>query len=108
MRKQIQRRLVAGEIDELVEAYRSGAKVQELAARFSVHSSTVSRTLEREGVRSRNRRLGRDEIQLAVELYKLGGSLANVSEELNVSHTTIWKALRREGVALRDRHGRER
>ena len=106
--RQVQRRLVPGEIVAMVEAYRSGARVGELAARFGVHPATVSRALEREGVRERTRSLSDAAIRQAIDLYRRGEPLAAVGRQLGASDTTIWNVLRLAGVQLRDRHGRER
>jgi transposase-like protein len=100
------RRLEAHEIDALVDGYRSGATVYELARRFRIHRSTVSLILERQGVSRRYRLIEGDRLRRAVRLYRAGRSLSQVGDELGVSRSTAALALKRAGVPLRQRPGR--
>src|SRR5438132_7089232 len=68
--RQVQRRLVPGEIAVMVEAYRSGARIGEVADQFGVHPATVARSLEPEGVRERTRSLSDVAIRQAIDLYR--------------------------------------
>jgi len=45
-----QRRLSPTDIDDLVNAYRAGATINQLAAEFSIHRTTVAEHLDRLGV----------------------------------------------------------
>jgi DNA-directed RNA polymerase specialized sigma24 family protein len=47
------RKLSSDEVDVLVERYRSGATMMELAELFNIHRTTVSAHLRRAGVRTR-------------------------------------------------------
>lgn len=49
-RRQVQRRLPASTIDELVEAYHEGASVPQLVKRYSISRVTVLSHLERRGI----------------------------------------------------------
>ncbi len=106
--KQMQRRLGPEEIDELVAAFQAGATLREVAAQFGVHRTTVSKQLERRGVRRRQRSLDSSELAEALRLYRTGLSTIAIGQQLGFDGGTIWQALRRAGVQLRDSHGRER
>jgi hypothetical protein len=102
------KQLTAVEVDALVDGYRSGATVYELAARFSIHRNTVSQHLNREGVARRRQGLGDDQVDHAVRLYRAGQSLARIGARLDVDAGTVHSALRARGVRMRDTHGRDR
>ncbi|HEY1644794.1 MAG TPA: hypothetical protein VGF75_00225 [Candidatus Saccharimonadales bacterium] len=53
--KQIQHRLKPEEIDQLVNAYKAGELVKDLADRFLIHRTTVIEHVKRSGVKLRNR-----------------------------------------------------
>jgi len=100
------RRLSSTEVTQLVELFRGGKSMRELAHKFGIHRVTVSRLLERESVDRRNRGLAASEIDQAVELYAEGKSLARIGEHFGVDHGTVWRQLRKRGVKMRDTHGR--
>ena len=99
------RRLENHEVDDLVEAYRNGSTVYELAHAFGIHRNTVSATLDRRGVPRRNSKLTGDSVGRATDLYASGLSLAAVGGELGVHASTVASALRRGGVQPRPRAG---
>jgi DNA-binding MarR family transcriptional regulator len=103
---QMNRRLSSAELTQLVELYRSGKSMRELAHQFGIHRVTVSRLLKREGVELRNGGLSADEIDHAVALYAEGKSLARIGEHFGVDHGTVWRHLKKRGVRMRDTHGR--
>lgn len=100
------RRLDAHEIDALVDGYRAGLTVYELACRFRIHRSTVSLILERQGVSRRYRRLEGERFSQAEKLYLAGRSLSQIGDELGVNRSTVALALKKAGVQLRPRPGR--
>jgi DNA-binding NarL/FixJ family response regulator len=51
---QKQHRLKPEEIDDLVYAYQAGELVEDLAARFSIHRTTVIEHVRRSGIKMRN------------------------------------------------------
>jgi hypothetical protein len=104
--KQAQRRLGASETAELVAAYREGAGVNVLAARFGVHRQTVNEILRREGVALRRRGLSAEQIADAGRRYAAGWSLARLGEKFGVDGTTVWRALVAAGVPMRSPNGR--
>lgn len=91
----------------LVDAYRAGATVYELAARFGIHRVTVSAHLHRQGVTVRRQGLDDEGVAHAIRLYEDGWSLTRIGGRLDVDPTTVWTALKAQGVTMRDTHGRE-
>lgn len=53
-RMQVQHRLKPEEIDELVYAYQAGELIEDLAARFSIHRTTVIEHVKRNGLKLRS------------------------------------------------------
>jgi len=94
--------LTSDEVAEVVEAYRHGAGVRELARRYGVHRHTIDRHLERAGVVERPVvRMTPSVVARARELYEWGWSTQRIGRELGVSGSTVWKGLKREGVRMR-------
>lgn len=90
------------EVAELVEAYRRGAGVRELARRYGVHRHTVDRHLERAGVVKRPMvKMTPEVVARARKLYEQGWSTQRLGPELGVSASTVYKALKRDGVKMR-------
>jgi lambda repressor-like predicted transcriptional regulator len=94
------------QIQQLVDGYRAGATVLELAEEAGLHRMTVSGILKRAGVTLRLGSMGTEDIALARRLYKSGLSLARVAEQVPFNPNTIRMELVRHGVAMRDSHGR--
>ena len=95
------------EVACLCKAYREGATVYELAARFGCHRNSVSKHLKRNGVKMRLQPLSEGQILKAIELYESGLSLTKVSGLLEVCAGTVHARLRERGVIMRDSHGRQ-
>jgi len=107
-RYQMNRWLTRAEGDRVVQLYRNGKSMRDLAHQFGVHPTTVSATLRREGVELRKRGLDAGQIDEAVNLYAAGNSLARIGDHFGVDHGTVWRQLRKRGVKMRDTHGRPR
>jgi AraC-like DNA-binding protein len=106
-RRQAQRRLARPEIEALVDQYRGGTQeLQELAAEFGVHRTTVAAHLDRAGVTVRRKALTAAQIDEATRLYESGWSLARIGRHLGVYPTSVYYRLRQAGVRLRPRPGR--
>lgn len=101
-------RLNAAQLDQLVQSYRAGATVYDLAALFSIDRRTVSMHLKRQGEQLRRRPPPADLINEMVRMYRSGLSLARVSEGVGVSAGTVLRQLNDRGVTTRDTHGRPR
>jgi hypothetical protein len=106
--KQVHKRLLSAQVDQLVSDYRGGAKLTDLVAKFGVSRGTVSKLLESRGIPRRYRKLSTDDIHKMVDLYRTGQSLAKVGAQLDVDPNTVRHHLLRAGVAMRDSHGRQR
>lgn len=95
-------KLSPAEIDNLVDEYRLGATVYELAERLGIHRQTVSAHLHREGVAMRSRvRMTPRLVKHATELYEAGWSTVRIGKELGLGTSTVGKALKRAGVRMR-------
>ena len=104
---QIQKRLDAGHVADLVTSYQAGTTVDDLAATYQINRTTVLAHLKRQGVKRRRSRLQRVDIDKAVHLYAAGHSVDSVARELRVGSTTVRRVLKARGVELR-RQGRKR
>lgn len=105
--RQVQVRLKPEQIEELVEAYRAGASLPELSARFGLNEHTAAEHLERHGIERRATRakLSPEDIEKAAELYRSGLSWVAIAEQFDVDPKTIGTWLKRAGVPMRPRKG---
>ncbi len=93
--------LQSSKVAELLDGYRAGASVKDLAARFGIHRATVTHHLHRNRVSVRQRGLDDHQIDHAVHLHQDGLSLVEVGAHLNVHAETIRQALRARGIQMR-------
>jgi len=93
----VPRRLNVEETSDLVQGYRAGLTVYELASQFGIHRGMVSGVLEREEVQRRRRPLSTSQVEEPSVLYENGWSLARVGEELGCDASTVWRALAKLG-----------
>ena len=103
--RQVHRRLQAGDLDELAEAYLAGATLAQLGERLRTHRATIASELERRGVARRYRLVEGEQLDLAIQSYQDGNSVVTIGKELGVAGETIRKALIQAGVKLRPRRG---
>lgn len=89
------------EMARLVERYKAGASVYELAVEFGVHRTIISRRLKGAGVKLRRQPLTPEQVATAAGLYAEGMSLAAVGNELGVHASTVHQALGQTGVVMR-------
>jgi DNA-binding IclR family transcriptional regulator len=94
------------EISKLIKEYELGASVKELAQRFGIHRTTVTKQLQQHGVELRRAGLTSDDVTTASVLYADGWSLAKLGRKFDVDATTVWRALRISGVTMRTPAGR--
>jgi DNA-binding CsgD family transcriptional regulator len=102
--RQVQRRLSESEVNALLGRHAAGASLDELAAEFGVHRTTVRNHLDRAGVERRSGFAERH-VDEARALYESGLSLARVGKRLGVSGDTIRLVFRAHGIEVRDRPG---
>ena len=102
-----QRRLSPTNIDDLVEAYKAGATISQLAVEFNVHRTTVVGHLDRHGVPRHSEQTAWDDeiLSQAAELYAAGLSLADVAQQYGIDAQTVANRFRRAGVPVRPRRG---
>jgi DNA-directed RNA polymerase specialized sigma24 family protein len=103
--RQVQHRLDLTEIDQLVQSYREGAGVKELATMFGISRQTVSDHLDRAAVERRRRGLTEKEILKAAVLYGEGWSLKRLGDRFGIDAETVRQALLKGGVQMRPRNG---
>ena len=102
-----QRRLSPTAADDLVEAYRAGATISQLAVEFGVHRTTVAGHLDRHGVPRHSEQTAWDDeiLTRAADLYATGSSLADVADQFGIDAQTVANRFRRADVAARPRRG---
>jgi transposase len=103
-----QRRLSVAQVAKLKAAYRSGAAVNDLAARFKIHRSTVLEHLNRSDTPRRYPALDAFQVEEAAQLYEGGQSLRAIGIHFGRHAATVRLALIKVGVRLRDRNGWKR
>ena len=104
--RQLQRRLTADEIDELLEAYMNGEPIRDIAFRHGVHRTTVIGHVTRRGLPRRSEQAWTDqELRTAARLYASGKSLAAVGQHFGIDAATVANRFRRAGVPIRARRG---
>jgi DNA-directed RNA polymerase specialized sigma24 family protein len=101
----VQHRLRATEVDEVVAAYLAGERVNDLAARFGVHRTTVMAHLARRGAKRPTRDWDTGALGTAAALYNQGLSLAAVADRFGINPSTVANRFRRAGVTIRPRRG---
>jgi IS30 family transposase len=83
------RRPSQGQSLELAAAYQQGATYAELGERYGTQRQTISRAVERTGVRRRYRLIGPDELALATTMYESGQSSAAIAANVGVAPGTV-------------------
>jgi DNA-binding CsgD family transcriptional regulator len=100
--KQVQHRLRPAEIEQLKQAYESGATLRDLARGFQINRGTAAELLEREGLTRRGKGPSESDVQEAITLYEAGLSTAKIGQSLGFSADTIRNRLVAKGVRIRD------
>ena len=89
----------------MVRAYQAGAAMKELAIRFGVHRTSISRYLHALGVPLRRQGLQEGDLPEAARLYEEGWSLARLGEKYECHLTDVHQKLKAFGVKMRPRPG---
>lgn len=95
--------LSPAQVDNLLQEYRAGVSVRELAQRYEVHRATVTAHAHRHGLPPRRRSLDHDEQTEAAQLYQDGLTMRQVAERFAVSPPAVRTALVRQAVPIRAR-----
>jgi transposase-like protein len=98
---QVQTWLTSEQIAGLVEAYRSGSTVKDLAATHGIHRTTVLEHLKRQQVPRRRSKLNPVDINKAARMYAEGRSGEAIAIELRVGASTVRRELKKAGVEVR-------
>ena len=104
-RIQTQRHFDSKEQLNVVDAYRQGKTMNEVARQFGLHRTTVRAMLDRAGVSVRPREMSPAQVGLATKLYGDGLSLKQVGERLGFNAQTIANRLVAAGVRMRSARG---
>jgi len=102
--RQRQTRLTAQQVSELIARHERGARIDELAATFDVHRTTVMTHLDRADAERRSGVIQRH-LEEARRLYEAGSSLARVADHFGVDGETVRQAFKNAGISLRPRRG---
>ena len=102
--RQRQRHLTPDEVFNLLVAYEQGGTINELAATFGIHRTTVLEHIRRQGAPRRTGVVLR-RIHEAQRLYELGWSLRRVGDHLGVDAETVRQTFKGAGLELRPRNG---
>jgi AraC-like DNA-binding protein len=102
-----QRQLRAHDVDALVEHYRAGETIIQLAGRFGINRTTVIAHLDRRGVERRAiaKQWDHETLTSAARSYADGSSLADIAAQFGLDPSTIANRFRRAGVSIRPRRG---
>lgn len=93
--------LTAAEVEQILDRYRAGERIQTIAVDLEVDRRQIRKLLYEHGAASPPVRLTARQIRRAAELYERGSSLADVAEQFGVSATTIRRCLTKQGVDTR-------
>jgi transposase-like protein len=91
------------QVSELVAKHERGVAINEIAATFGIHRTTVMTHLDRAGVQRRTGRMQRS-LGEARSMYESGASLSCVAKQFGVDAETVRRAFKSAGTSLR--HGR--
>ena len=104
--RQVQHRLASAEAEQLLEQYRVGVPVAELAANYRVNRTTVLAHARRAGLSRNGLKLPADRLDQAAAMYEAGNSLRVIGRTMGVAENTVRSALIARGVGIRPRLGR--
>jgi DNA invertase Pin-like site-specific DNA recombinase len=97
-------KLTEEQVSELVAMHARGTPIDELAAGFDIHRTTVMTHLDRAGAERRTGLIQRH-LNEAHSLYESGSSLARVAEHFGVDAETVRRAFNDAGISMRPRRG---
>jgi hypothetical protein len=83
--RQVHRRLLPAQIDELVACYQGGATLRELSEQFQIHRASISIVLDRQNVPGRYRMVEGERLEGAIRDYNNGDSIISIANKLGVA-----------------------
>jgi hypothetical protein len=103
----VQRRLSAGDIDDICAVYVSGTSIDALARSHRVNRTTIISHLDQHGVARRRvvRKMTDALVAEAAVEYLDGHSLAIVANKFNVAIRTLRREFNKAGITIRPRQG---
>jgi len=99
-----QRCLSDDQVHSLVEAYEAGVAINELAAEFHVHRTTVLDHVNRAGTKRRYRALRSQQLEEAAQLRGAGKSFRDIGRCLGVHASTVRQHLTRASAVAQEGH----
>ena len=99
--RQVQRRLTAQQVEQLVAEYMAGDDMTVLAARWGLHRTTVAGHLRRADIVLRRQGIPAESMDEAIRLYGEDWSCLRLAERYGCDDETVRKTLKRAGVHLR-------
>ena len=102
-----QRRLSPTDVDDLINEYRAGKTINQLASCYGVHRTTIAAHLDHHHIPRHHERARWDDDTLreAAAQYATGLSLADVAAGYGIDPQTVANRLRRAGIPIRPRPG---
>ncbi|WP_191305360.1 hypothetical protein [Lentzea cavernae] len=100
------RKLKPAEIDELVEQYRAGSSVYQLAKQYGFHRITIGKHLRSRGIDTTAPALTHEQVREAAQLYADGWSCKKIAKNFGTGAETVRERLQQAGVTMRGPHER--
>lgn len=104
--EQKQKILCKQEVAQIIDGYKSGLTVYQLADKFECNRRTVSNYLKANRTEMRLRPIPEMLIDKAVGLYATGLSCATIGAVLGISAKSVYNKLLQRKVLMRDTHGK--
>lgn len=102
--KQLQKTFSETEIMEMVEEYRNGKTVYELAAQYGAHRVTVSKALKSYGVKvTKSKAQAKLDVATVIKLYEEYHTSGEIAKLYSVNPHCIIMCLRNHGITIRNR-----
>jgi DNA invertase Pin-like site-specific DNA recombinase len=91
------------ELDDLVEAYKAGTSIRDLADEFEIDRSTILKYFQGMDIPRRYPALDPEQCEEVCRLYEGGLNSTEIGEMFEVSADTVLRTLRRNGLTPRVR-----
>jgi len=91
------------EINDLADAYKAGASINDLAAQFGIDRSTILNHLNAMDIPRRYPALDPDQCEEVCRLYREGLNSTEIGQMFDVSADTVLRVIRKNGIIPRQR-----